>query len=119
MRTLALLGAGLAHEMRNAATGCRMAVDLHAAQCPLGPEEESLGVAKRQLELMENRLRRFLSLGKQAPQLERAPVELGGLVASVLPLVEPTARHSGVELQWSPPPAPVELVADADWLCQG
>lgn len=119
MRTLALIGAGLAHEMRNAATGCRMAVDLHAADCPLGPEDEALGVAKRQLELMENRLQRFLSLGKRSPQVVVAPVDLGELIASVLPLVEPMARHSGVELRWTPPTRRVELLADADGLCQG
>jgi signal transduction histidine kinase len=29
LKTLATLGAGMAHEVRNAATGCRMAIDLH------------------------------------------------------------------------------------------
>src|SRR5262249_9811923 len=30
MRTLTILGASIAHQLRNAATGCRMALDLHA-----------------------------------------------------------------------------------------
>ena len=36
MRTLAHLGGGIAHQLRNSATGCAMAVDLHAEECPLG-----------------------------------------------------------------------------------
>ena len=28
-----MLGASIAHQIRNAATGCRMALDLHAAEC--------------------------------------------------------------------------------------
>src|SRR6185369_12928271 len=38
MRTVAMLGAGLAHEMRNAATGCRMALDIHAEHCGVSEE---------------------------------------------------------------------------------
>src|SRR4029079_18885773 len=33
MRTLTILGASIAHQLRNAATGCRMALDLHASAC--------------------------------------------------------------------------------------
>ena len=38
MRTLAHLGGGIAHQLRNSATGCAIAVDLHAEECPLGED---------------------------------------------------------------------------------
>ena len=41
MRTLAHLGGGIAHQLRNSATGCAMAVDLHADECPLGDASET------------------------------------------------------------------------------
>jgi len=100
MRTAAMLGAGIAHEMRNAATGCRIAIDLHAEQC--GGDGESLTVAKRQLLLMESRLHRFMHAGKPATRLLEREVELSALVEELLPLVRPVARHAGVELRWNP-----------------
>jgi signal transduction histidine kinase len=100
LRTVALLGAGLAHEMRNAATGCRMAVDLHAETCGTGGGDESLAVAKRQLILMESRLQRFLQLGKDPAEVEQREIDLGATVDELVELVRPAARHAGVELDW-------------------
>ena len=54
--TLALLGGGIAHQLRNAATGCNMALDLPAEECPLGQSCESLTVARRQLQQQLNQL---------------------------------------------------------------
>mgnify|MGYP002078876954 CR=1 FL=1 len=99
MRTLALLGGGIAHQLRNSATGCAMAVDLHAEECPLGDASESLAVAKRQLRLMEEFIQRFLHLGKPEETVERRDVDLRALVEGLLPLVQPAARHAGVEVQ--------------------
>ena len=118
MRTTALLGAGLAHEMRNAATGCRMAVDLHAEGCPVGAEDESLQVARQQLQLMESRLQRFLQIGRPATPTARAPVDLGKLVDELVPLVRPAAQHAGVQLQWSPPEAACMVQGDTGELEQ-
>ena len=64
LRTLGQLGAGIAHQMRNAATGARLALDLHRQECPLDPDCETLEVAKRQFTLMETYLQRFLTLGR-------------------------------------------------------
>ena len=100
MRTLAHLGGGIAHQLRNSATGCAMAVDLHGDECPLGAASESLTVAKRQLRLMEEYLQRFLQLGKPSESAASEPVDLGALVEDLLPLVEPAARHAGVRLDW-------------------
>lgn len=100
MRTLAHLGGGIAHQLRNSATGCAMAVDLHAEECPQGGSSETLRVAKRQLRLMEQYIQRFLQLGKSSESQSFVPVDLAQLVDDLLPLVEPSARHAGVELEW-------------------
>jgi signal transduction histidine kinase len=98
MRTLAHLGGGIAHQLRNSATGCAMAVDLHAAECPLGKTSESLSVAKRQLRLMEEYIQRFLQLGKPSESTQLQQIDLAALAGSLLPLVQPAARHAGVAL---------------------
>ncbi len=45
LRTLDQLGAGMAHQLRNAATGGRMAIELHRRQCDATAASESLDVA--------------------------------------------------------------------------
>jgi signal transduction histidine kinase len=102
MRTLALLGGGIAHQLRNSATGCALAVDLHADECPSGSSSSTLAVAKRQLRLMEEYLQRFLQLGKGNDLSAVGSIDLAALVEDLLPLVAPTARHAGVELRWFP-----------------
>lgn len=101
MRTVAMLGAGLAHEMRNAATGCRLAVDLHAEGCRAAPDDDSLAVAKSQLQLMENRLQGFLQLGRDQTSIEPQELDLTDLVNELVPLVLPAARHAGVKVDLS------------------
>lgn len=118
MRTLALLGGGIAHQLRNSATGCAMAVDIHAEECPLGEASESLQVAKRQLRLMEEFIQRFLQLGKPVETTASGAVDLQALVENLLPLVRPAARHAGVDLQWEPASAVAEVDGSADRLGQ-
>lgn len=118
LRTLAQLGGGIAHQMRNAATGCRMALDILAAECSLPGDCESLVVARRQLELMERYLQRFLAVGKPATGASRHRVDLGQLVQELLPLVRPAAQHVGVELQWHCPADPVTIIGDSEGLEQ-
>ena len=116
LRTLGRLGGGIAHQLRNSVTGCRLALDLHALDCPQG-SDEGLAVARQQLELMEEYLQRFLSLGKQGT---RPPVllNLADVVERTLTLVRPKAQHLGVELQWSAPAAPPPVAGDADQIAQ-
>ena len=118
MRTVALLGAGLAHEMRNAATGCRMALDLHAEKCNAENDAESLFVAKRQLRLMESQLQRFLRAGKPLDDSEKRRVSLPALVDDLLSLVRPSARHARVILAWTPPDHDILVMADQEALGQ-
>jgi signal transduction histidine kinase len=103
MRTLAHLGGGIAHQLRNSATGCRIAIDLHADECPTAIGCESLAVAKQQLRLMEEYIQRFLQLGRPASNEDSAPIDLAAMIDQLLPLVQPAARHARVAIQWRPP----------------
>ena len=98
MRTLTMLGASIAHQLRNAATGCRMALDLHANECHTTDNGECLDVARRQLKLMESQLQRFLRIGKEPTKMVKHDVDLGDLIEELLPLVRPAAHHAGVAL---------------------
>lgn len=112
LRTLANLGSGIAHQVRNAATGCRIAIDLHQRDCAVnGRSDERLVVAKRQLTLIETHVQRLLALGKPAEDV-REKLELAALLEDTLDLVRPTATHLGVELkvEGTPPNA----AADGD-----
>ncbi|MCC6492160.1 MAG: HAMP domain-containing histidine kinase [Pirellulales bacterium] len=116
MRTAALLGAGLAHDLRNAATGCRMALDLHAESCP-SAGGETVAVAKRQLQLMENHLQRLLHAVRPGAVESRTQFDLAQLVDELLPLVEPMAKHAGVELAWQSAPTAM-ILADQEAIGQ-
>lgn len=116
LRTLGRLGGGIAHQLRNTVTGCRLAIELHGRECPL-PADEGLAVARQQLDLMEEYLQRFLSLGKQETR-PLSSLNLAEVVARALTLVRPKARHLGVELQWSAPADPLLVAGDADHLAQ-
>ena len=118
MRTVAMLGAGLAHEMRNAATGCRLAVDLHAEACHGDATDESLDVARRQLITMENRLQQLLQLGHQPAAARKQAVDFAALVSDSIAMIKPAARHASVELSWYKPSPPVIVNADAELLGQ-
>jgi signal transduction histidine kinase len=118
LRTAALLGAGLAHELRNSATGCRLALDLHRESCPGESADESLVVARRQLQLMEGLLQRFLSVGAPAESAPRVDVDLGEMLAEVLALAEPTAKHGCVALHWTVPAQPLVVRGDPQTLNQ-
>ena len=111
LRTLGQLGASMAHQLRNAATGGRMAIELHRRDCPHGPTDESLDVALRQLRLMESYLRQFLSFGQSAPAV-RQRVAAAALVEEVLGLVRPSCIHAGIDLQLTSPAEPIELEGD-------
>lgn len=94
-RLLGQLAGGLAHQLRNAITGARMAVQIHARRCA-SPSEDSLSVALRQLELTEEQIRGLLTLGK-AEQRTPVPREVNALLEEIRMLVGPVAKHAGVE----------------------
>jgi signal transduction histidine kinase len=117
LKTLGQLGASMAHQLRNAATGGRMAIELHRRECPQGTADESLDVALRQLRLMESYLRQFLSIEETAPAV-RQRVNTTLLVAEVLSLVRPSYVHAGIDLQFATPPEPMFLCGDPEALRQ-
>ncbi len=93
-RLLGQLAGGLAHQLRNAITGARMAVQIHAKRCRL-EKDDSLDVALRQMELTEEQIRGLLSLGKSE---ERKPIrrEVHALIAEIAELLDPVCKHAGV-----------------------
>jgi signal transduction histidine kinase len=95
LRLLAQLAGGLAHQLRNAVTGARMAIQLHQRRCPSPRQDEALEVALRQLVLTEEYVRGLLSLGQQEsrpPSVSR----LSTIVTEIERLVLPAARHAHV-----------------------
>jgi signal transduction histidine kinase len=117
LRTLGQLGAGMAHQLRNAATGGRMAIELHQRECDSSRTNESLDVALRQLRLMESYLQRFLAVGRVQP-IAHETISLSVVVADALALVGPACVHAGVDLAFRQPSAPLWLRGDADALRQ-
>jgi signal transduction histidine kinase len=118
MRTLTVLGASIAHQLRNAVTGCRMALDLHAAERPANDGDECLEVARRQLHLMESQLQRFLRIGKRPTEIVSRELDLGDLVDKLLPLVRPAAQHAGVRLDCRIASERLKIRGDEDALGQ-
>lgn len=117
LRTLGQLGGGLAHQLRNSATGARMALDVYRRRHADDPPHEALAIVDRQLSLIEAYLQRLLALGR-GPSERRAPVALADLAGDVLSLVEPVCRHAGVSLSYARPADPLIVEADADGLRQ-
>ena len=67
---------------------------------------------------MEEYLQRFLQLGKTSHLSTVGPLELAALVEDLLPLVEPAARHAGVELRWLPGDGSGRVIGNAERLGQ-
>jgi signal transduction histidine kinase len=109
------IGAGMAHQIRNAATGARLAIQLHARATPGSPAED-LRVALRQLELIEMQVRQLLELGRTRPRL-REQVDPRALIDDAVELVAPRCRHTGtIMTSINPTPHPEMIMADGDAL---
>jgi signal transduction histidine kinase len=100
MRLLGQVSGGLAHQLRNAVAGAKLAVQLHARSCE-GGDAESLDVARRQLGKMEADVDRFLDLGRD--NVPRRPCNVGELVDEAVMLLRPRCRHADVQVCWEPP----------------
>jgi signal transduction histidine kinase len=102
-RLLGQLAAGFAHELRNAVTGARLAIDLHRRRCPAVADgsDESLAVATRQLDILEEEVRGLLALGRPG-EAASGPVDVTALVAEVRNLAGPRGEHAGVLLEADP-----------------
>jgi len=116
LKTLDRLGAGMAHQLRNAAAGARMAIELHQRGCKVA-DEETLAVALRQLRLMESYLQRFMALG-QTSDAPPQRVDLASLVGEALSLVRPACFHAGIELGYHRPESEISVEGDPESLRQ-
>jgi signal transduction histidine kinase len=98
-RLLGQLAAGFAHELRNAVTGAKLAIDLHRRRCGSGsPGDTSLEVATRQLDVLEEEVRGLLALGRPGEAVT-GPVDLAALAAQVIDLTKLRADHAGVQIE--------------------
>jgi signal transduction histidine kinase len=113
LRLLGQLSGGLAHQLRNGAAGAKLALQLHATECPAG-DREALDVALRQLALLEANLRRFLDLGRPGG-MRREPCSLVRLIDEAVALWRPQCKHAGTELAWEPA-GDAEVIGDAGQL---
>ena len=99
LRLLGQVSGGLAHQLRNAVTGAKLAVQVHARSCTAG-DAEALEVAGRQLSRIEADLARYLELGADRPPDPEKPHRLATLTAEAVALMRPQCRHWGVDLRW-------------------
>jgi signal transduction histidine kinase len=101
VRLLGQVGSGLAHQLRNCVTGARLAMQIHARECP--GDAEPLQVALRQLDLLEANLKRFLDLGREdAPGSSRQLCFLTALINEAVLLLQPQCRHARIDLRRQP-----------------
>src|SRR5262249_38383525 len=108
----------VAHEIRNPLTSIKMLVQ---GACE-DTEERSLSradlqVIEQEIRRMERSLKTFLDFARP-PRLERASLDLSGLVERTLSLVRGRANRQHVALTVQKPNAPVIVEADAEQLQQ-
>ena len=113
-RLLGQLAAGFAHELRNAVTGARLAIDLHRSRCQASSTDGSLGVAIKQLAVVEEEVRGLLALGKRTESVPE-PLTVDAVFAEVADLVSPRCQHGGTTLDVESPTG-IGLVARRDSL---
>ena len=112
LRLLGQLGGGLAHQLRNSASGARLAIQLHREECP-ALDRESLDVALRQLDRLEASLRQFLTLGKPTDG-PVGPVDLSAIVSQAVDLAGPRCRHADVAIRLSGGDLPMTLQGEPE-----
>ena len=117
LKTLGQLRGAIAHQLRNAVTGCRIALDLHLRKIPDSQQDETLQVANRQLGMIEQYLQSFLeNKGGHFSNFE--PVCLAEIVSKVISLVTPTASHFGIKLENAEVTDAITIQGDAESLEQ-
>ncbi len=111
LQTMVHLGSGMAHKLRNSATGCRMAIQLCQSARDDDPKtEENLSVAIRQLSLMDKYIQRFLSLDE--PGARQAVTNCSDwvpILREMSELLSPAAKHLGLHLQ-------LKITAENAWV---
>jgi len=111
LRVLGQFSGGLAHQLRNAASGAKLALEVFLAENPAS-DPEPLQVALRQLARIESNLRQFLDLGKP-PANMNVPCNLVKVLDQTVSLLRPQCQHAGITLTWEPPETAVAITGDA------
>ncbi|MFQ5733585.1 MAG: PAS domain-containing sensor histidine kinase, partial [Planctomycetaceae bacterium] len=111
-RLLGQLAGGLAHQLRNAITGTRLAVQIHQRRCD-GEPDESLDVALQELAVTEEHVKRLLSVGKRDAHAVRK-CRLEEVITDVAALVSPNCRHADVTFRVRHHDTADAVVSDAD-----
>jgi signal transduction histidine kinase len=111
LRVLGQFSGGLAHQLRNAAAGAKLSLEVFLAENPAA-DPEPLRVALRQLARIEANLRQFLDLGKP-PAGDRVPCDLVKLIDQSVSLLRPQCQHAGIDLKWEPQAEPLIVTGDA------
>lgn len=117
LAALSQLGAGVAHQLRNCATGARMAIELCDASAMKANDAKSMELALRQLQLLETHIQRFLTLGQSSVRPHQQ-VALGPLIQRVRGLVEPGCVHRDIVVQWPQTDDSFALSGDEESLTQ-
>ncbi|MBY0514773.1 MAG: HAMP domain-containing histidine kinase, partial [Gemmataceae bacterium] len=109
LKVLGQFSGGLAHQLRNAAAGAKLAVELFLAENPTA-DPEPLRVALRQLGRIESNLRQFLDVGKPPAGVKR-PCDVRAVIDQAVSLLRPQCQHAGIAVHWEPGD-PVEIDGD-------
>lgn len=120
LRTLDQLSGGIAHQLRNAATGARLALDLYRRDAA-EPDCEPLAVAHQQLQQIEACCQRFLSLARGGQPHETRSFEhlaLDKVVREACSMVMPLVEHAGATIEVLADDNPLELCGDGEGLRQ-
>jgi signal transduction histidine kinase len=98
-RLLHQVASGLAHNLRNHLTGARMAVELHERSCKAA-DDGGLKIAVHEIEQTENYVRRLLIVAAGNQAIDQ-PANVGDCLADVQSSFESTAKHRGIDIQWT------------------
>lgn len=109
------LAAGMAHELRNPLTSIKTIIQL--ADGPQGFTSRDLAVLQEEIDRLEQSVQTFLDFARP-PQLEKRQAELGALVEQIVDLVSSRAERQRIEFRYTPPPAPIPVLADAGQIRQ-
>ena len=112
LRLLGQLAGGFAHQLRNAVTGARLAVELHARQCSV-ESDENLRVAQMQLSLTEKQIQGLLQLGRQ-DSMTRKPARVEDLFNRLKSLLSPQAEHHSLTLKLNTGGVAQWIIADSE-----
>ena len=114
MSALLRVGHGIAHNVKNAVTGCRLAIDL--AMDESGDVDPAcLEVVRQQLASIDQYIERFLSQARESsdesPRIMR-PVDLRSVILAALELLQPRIAHARVQVETETPDEPLPIAAD-------